>query len=544
MKKPFLIFLSVLLAAVSYGGLVSFWANSSVVAATSTVKLYVNPASAGVTTGYTTALQLRLYKNSSAKVDYVDARVTFSAAQLEVVSISKQGSYFNSGGGPSVAYNNSNGTISVTGNGAPLATIDDVLLATVTFKAKTAGSGSVTFTAASQAGDITNGGHVKNSLDTRVGGVVNITNPVSSGGSSGGGTPAPTNPVAPVAPVPSADPATPAPATEEPQTSGAPSDQSQANGSPSQSDDVSTAIERTVTSPPAWLQLLLPIAGVVATLGMLGLGYVLFLKRKQGGVTLPPEDEATDAETMPTTETIAQADSAAFATFQGDEATDDSTGFMQEPELPEFNSTLDTPQPMADTTPPSSDLASVLSQPVELMPEELMAVPDVAQSAPEEPIETSATEVLQQDILTEPVEQPASSESVVQPPTVGEFAAQVPDAPVLQSAAITVPVQPPVAPLMDEPAAMPMPPPIANEVYPVQPEVAPSVAEQPVPAEQLAPPAQPESLPQAPVMSAQADPNEPIDYKNMPDMFDVGEQRLQNEGFAKPTPPPARTQPV
>ena len=543
MKKPLLIFASILLAVLSYGGAVSLWAESSVVAATSTVKLYVSPATTGITTGYTTALQLRLYKNSSAKVDYAEAHVSFSTANLEVVSISKAGSYFNYGGGPSVSYNNSNGLISVMGSGSEMGLIDDVLLATVTFKGKAAGTGAVSYTSASQAGDITNGGHVKNVLDTRVGATVNISNPVASGGGGGtsGGTTTPTNqspaPTTPAATTPAPAAETPAtPTTATPTTTSI--DTSPTSQTPAS--DVSTAIEQTVTKPPTWLQLLLPAAGLVGVVGMGGLGYALYLKRHRSGVTLPPED-STDTETMPSTEAFAVAENSDVISERDPAASDDVFGVQpmdqDEPALPEFNASY-APSPIStQEVPPAQpgSLDDVLAQPAELVPTELQEVPASEPSTLVEP----PAQGPQADAYAPPVVESTATLKVSASAAASAPEVFVPEATPTPEYGQQTPAQAPMvmSPAAVEAAAPPLPPPV--------PDVPVAAEALPTPPSAVEPAVMPSAATQTePVATEPVDPTQPIDYKNMPDMYEVGAQRLQNEGFGEVTQPVTKVQPV
>ena len=158
-----------------YGGSIFLFASSNVAAAEPKVKLYLTPATAKTPVGSTISFQVRLSKNTTAVVDYANADMIFPTASLEIVSISKVGGHFSKDGGPSTAYSNAVGTISVKGEGASLATKADVLLATITLRAKKTGSANISFTSKSQAGDINNGGHVKNAMDAWTGAIVTVS---------------------------------------------------------------------------------------------------------------------------------------------------------------------------------------------------------------------------------------------------------------------------------------------------------------------------------------------------------------------------------
>ncbi|GEM_PF-3995871 len=169
------------------------------IAVTPALKLYTSPSSASIKTGDVISLQIRLNKHTSDRVDYVDAQVAFPASTLAVVATSKQGSYFSLNGGPTITYSNSKGTISVKGYSNPMPNPADVLVATISFQAKKSGKAAVNFSSTSQSGDITNGGHIKNVLDSMSGTALTISDPVvtTSGGSSGGtssGSVEPTSP--------------------------------------------------------------------------------------------------------------------------------------------------------------------------------------------------------------------------------------------------------------------------------------------------------------------------------------------------------------
>ncbi len=168
------------LLAVMTAGLMMWAASLNVVAATNQLKLYLTPASASLTTNGSSSFQIRLNKQTSSKVDYVNAELRYPANLVEATSVSKTNSHFNANGGPSVSVNNSTGIIVVTDQGDSLLTPADVLVATVTFRAKTAGSASVTFTTNSQAGNLLGANNVKNYLDSTTGAIITITQPVTT----------------------------------------------------------------------------------------------------------------------------------------------------------------------------------------------------------------------------------------------------------------------------------------------------------------------------------------------------------------------------
>jgi hypothetical protein len=141
------------------------------------VKLYVAPASQSVVSGNSVTVQVRLSKAANSKVDYAKADMTFSTNQLEIVSVSRSGSYFNASGGPVTSFNNSKGTLNISGSGDTLPSNADVLVASVTFKAKSAGTGTLSYTNASLAGDLLGSGSVKNALTATAGTSVLVSSP-------------------------------------------------------------------------------------------------------------------------------------------------------------------------------------------------------------------------------------------------------------------------------------------------------------------------------------------------------------------------------
>jgi hypothetical protein len=512
MKNPLPIVVSAVVAIVSYGGFISMLAQSSVQAATSTVRLYVTPTTAGVTVGQTTPMQLRLYKDSTTKVDYVDAKLTFSTANLEVASISKQGSHFNYSNGPSTSYSNSNGTISVTGTGGELPTQSDVLVATVTFKGKAAGSGSLSYSAASAAGDMTNGGHVKNALDSRVGGVVNVSNPIAS---SGGSTPSnpgtPTQPATPPTtnsdePVSSSDPTSVPDGATEPVT----------DTSAVEPQGMNATLEQTVAKPPVWLQFLLPAAGVAGVLGMGGLGAALYLKRRASGVTLPPIEGEELGIPMPTTETEEeQSSDVALAGNQTADSTDSGDIYTNpDRDLGEFSAQreLDYTAPL-DTIAPSAERLDVdvggsnepAAEPtIPQASEPIVAQPPVELESVLPPEQTS-----QLPLPTEPILPP--EENIVAqsppPPVIAEPPVPIQSAPQLTPEPVNIPVS--TFPVVE----------VAQQISVAQPSIAP-------PATNL-PDGMPSTMDTTPQSAGSRVAEE---YADLPDMFDVGAQRLAAEG--------------
>lgn len=281
MKKAFTVIAALVTVLVAYSGVVFWAANENVVAADPKVRLYLSPATSSIATGSITSLQIRLSKNTNSKVDYVNADLTFSASSLEVTSIAKQGSHFSASGGPTTSYNNTSGTVSVKGTGAELPTTADVLVATVTFKGKVAGTTSISFTAASQAGDITNGGHVNDALDMKTGGAITVSTP-----------PKTTAPVSKI--TPSTTP-TSTPPPDEPSTTptSTPTDD---ESSPQSADDVDEEVAPVVVAEPFWRKYLWPITGgALLITGAAATAVTLVMKRRSSNQTdaavSPVEDE-------------------------------------------------------------------------------------------------------------------------------------------------------------------------------------------------------------------------------------------------------------
>jgi hypothetical protein len=292
-----------------------FCGNVPVFAAGNDVRLYVSPSSSSGAAGRNVAVQIRLSKDTNAKVDYAKADTRFSTAVLEVVSISRAGSYFTNNGGPTTSYNNSNGTLIVSGSGNTLPTTADALLVTVTFRVKTTGTGTITVTAASEAGDLLGGGNVKNVLTA------------TSGSSITGESPPP-----------AATPAKPATATPTPSPTSSP--QPSATTAPetptltppaTNTEDVAndentlqtTSLPEEGTTPsesPTFLSLLEPwqmIAGAVLGAGLVGGAAFITVARLRKHETMPlqvpqsaEEMEADTINQLPTEDSFFQPQSA------------------------------------------------------------------------------------------------------------------------------------------------------------------------------------------------------------------------------------------
>lgn len=440
MKKTLTVLAGMFALVIAYGGAVFWLANANVVAADPKVRLYLSPASSSITTGATTTLQIRLSKNTNSKVDYVNANLTFSVKYLEVTSLSKQKSYFSESSGRTTSYSNTKGTISVKGSGADLPNTADVLVGTITFKGKSASTTSVSFTAASQAGDITGGGHVKNELDMKTGATVKVSSPAT--------TTAPTKPTSAPTPTP-----TPTPKPTPPDATPTPPSPTSTDDSPQYADDVSeeAAALAAAEAEPFWKKYLWPIVGGSVLLGAAAVGGTLALRKRgygEASVELPPFMPTVIENPMPEEEVI------------------DAS------ELVETDAVITEELPVEQNT-----------ETVEV------------QEVPEEPEEQAET--------TQPVDTPPPAEAVKPLPPAPQ------------------PLPPPVEPLS-------VATPAVQTLTPAPQQVAtPMVASTPA---TLTPQPQAAAAPQAAVRNT-------TDYANLPDMFDVGEQRLRDEGLVdmKPT---------
>jgi hypothetical protein len=278
---------------------------------------------------------------------------------------------------------------------------------------------------------------------------------------------------------------------------------------------------------------LLPITALVGIIGAGSLGYVLYKKRLQSGVTLP--DETAEAEVMPSTEETAEGTlNPDFAVGMVDESEAEAKVMeSSEPELPEFSSNESLEQPVLAEEPVPSALDSVLSQPPELMPEEMRSVADqytvpVAPPAPE-PVQPLPT-VAEAEIAPQQLDE-------VLPPEVPTPAAVAP-----------LPESVPVAPVMPQIAQEPIAPAQVVSEVPVAPSTVmdPPAVTQPAPMSPTAQPIVNTDIPPQTVVAAAAPvaPLDQTDYKNMPDMYELGEQRLKNEGFGETTQPAVKPQTV
>lgn len=281
--------LSALVAAFACG-------TTQVSAAPDVVKLYVAPASLSVVSGNSLTIQVRLSKAANAKVDYAKADLTFSSNQLEITSVSKSGSHFNASGGPVTSFNNSKGTVNISGSGSTLPVNADVLVASVTLRAKSTGTGLISFTNASVVGDLLGSGSMKNALTATAGSSVAVSSP-----------PAPSPPATtqskPTSPMPSQTTTSPAPTPEaaagnaEATPNTGPDEQTELI-SDVKSTDVATDSSQTQGQATQLWQWIL--SGVISLAAIGGIGYVLIMKKRGQADMLPdstPAPLSFDAQT-------------------------------------------------------------------------------------------------------------------------------------------------------------------------------------------------------------------------------------------------------
>ncbi len=136
-----------------------------------TVQLYLSPASQSVQVG--NSFTVKVYVNTTVADGYVKANIKFPAANLQVTSLSTTNTAY-----PYYAtqtYDNGAGTLSFAGYGS-YQTGSALLVGTITFKAKAAGTASVTFKNTSV---IAYSQYNNNDLTSTSGGTYTLTNPVT-----------------------------------------------------------------------------------------------------------------------------------------------------------------------------------------------------------------------------------------------------------------------------------------------------------------------------------------------------------------------------
>lgn len=270
---------------------ISSWAFPAA-AATNVVKLYSTPGSQSVAAGNDITLQIRLTKDTTSKVDFAGADIRFSANVLEVISVSRAGSYFTYDNGPTTSFNNANGTLTVSGRGDTLPTAADVLLASVTFRVKTGGTGTTSFTGASVAGDQLGSGNVKNSLNVTSGStIVGVTPPPPSSTR----TASPSQPTA----------TSPAPSTPQSQSPTSTAAGVNEQTSPLSGDEIletDPAAKDVVTVDakqafPFGLELWQVLAASILTVGFVAVGIIMVMKRMHGHKLKQSDPEAVSVVT-------------------------------------------------------------------------------------------------------------------------------------------------------------------------------------------------------------------------------------------------------
>jgi hypothetical protein len=426
-------FLSTLVAVFAFG-------SSQVYAAPDVVKLYVAPASQSVVSGNSVTVQVRLSKAANAKVDYAKADMTFSTNQLEVISVSRSGSYFNATGGPVTSFNNSKGTINISGSGDTLPTNADVLVASVTFKAKAAGTGTLSFTGASVAGDLLGSGNVKNSLTATAGTSVVVSSP-------------PTTPPATTQPKPSSTSQSQPPSTQtpapvapdsDPENTVATRQDEQTDFSPSTGQtEAANDIKAPGTRPIQIWQWVL--SGLISLAAIGGIAYVLITKKREQSGMLPdstPEPVSLDTQT----ETIVDENAAAELLAIGSAASADAQDKHEAEPLAQPTPVYVQPEHIVPVEPVSVEGVEIEpldpAWPTRLNsapPAEFTAVANVAQNVPVAPV------VQPQPQVIEPVYAPQPPAAVaIQEPIQALQPVQV--VPPVAEASIPVQQVPPTAP--------------------------------------------------------------------------------------------------
>ncbi len=478
-------------------------------AAANEVRLYTTPASASAVTGNTVSIQIRLSKTSSAKVDYVKADMKFTTSVLEIVSVNKSGSYFTGSGGPTSTYNNSNGTLVITGKGTSMSTPSDVLISTITFRLKSAGTGTLQFNSGSQAGDLLGSNNVKNSLTASTGSSITGTTPASTTTQPKPSTPSPSpsstsSPQSPTSTTstPATDAQTP-PAPDQTTTTETTNQevtQPTPTGQAQNAEDISKSVAPSIQ---LWQWVAMGVIGVGAITG----AGILLMKRRMG-IEPPVVAESPESNLEAFAAGLVQPESA-YDQFPADTQHEQGNSYAVAPSIQ--------PEVVPETSP--------VVEPV--MTEEPVVVPTPP------PVEA----------FVPPVEPVAAAEIVPAPapvePAVMPTAAAVEYSPAPTPAPISVegidiqPIDPAMpSPLAAIAEAQTTAPTMSMEpLEQVQPEMAPVEAfQQPAPPAVVYP--EPENalpvtepIPQA-QMAATASPEE-----DFPDMFEEGAARLQAEGL-------------
>ncbi len=274
-------------------------------AATSTVKLYLAPATKSVNIGDSFTVKVKM--QSDQQLRYVKAYVNFPASKLQVTSISAAGSDFPTKS--EETFDNTAGQVKFTRSSSNNRT-GTLEIASITFKAKQSGTATVSFDSSSAAASNQYYPY-PNLLTATAGGTYTIAAPTTpsppppTGGSSGstGGTgsssgttavtpsttalktsaPAANNPTAPTA-----DTTTPSDASLEASTD--PNFSVEPGAAPSSPDGTET------TAAPKSRHRS-PVTAIIAGLGVLvGLGAIggaIVLNRRRPKLSLPPQEDLT-----------------------------------------------------------------------------------------------------------------------------------------------------------------------------------------------------------------------------------------------------------
>lgn len=297
-RKPYI--LQALLAAVGVG-MVGFSLLLISFAATTTVKLYVSPASKTTAVNTTFNVQVRL--QSTENVRYVKAYLDFTASKLQVKSISSTNSSFSTK--IEESYDNNTGQVKLTRSSSSnrSGTLD---IATVTFQAKQSGTGAVSFNNASTVASNQYYPY-PNLITAKAGGTYTITASATQPPTS---TPTPTTTTTPTTintsngsgsaprPTTSATPTTTPPVSEStPETTTASSDTDiyTVPDEPAADDGAETPVA--TVKKKSSLPVILGGVGVLAGLGTIGAAVYLRLRRKPSLPKLELED-STPAEVV------------------------------------------------------------------------------------------------------------------------------------------------------------------------------------------------------------------------------------------------------
>lgn len=139
------------------------------------VNLYIVPVDSVATVGDTVQTELRLNNTSYERIDSIEAYLTYPVSTLEIVGVSTSGSAFTASSNLTATYDNTAGTLYVTGAGPIIPTPSDSLIANIKFKTKQSGNARISYSDTSKAGMHGNGGVLRNVLTGTLGSSISIT---------------------------------------------------------------------------------------------------------------------------------------------------------------------------------------------------------------------------------------------------------------------------------------------------------------------------------------------------------------------------------